>query len=48
MPGAEWLELLRRLIPDRHEHVVRHVVGYSNRVRGERAKHLPSLSSLDA
>ena len=38
MPGAEWLELLRRHIPDRYEHLVRYVGWYSNRARGERAK----------
>lgn len=38
MPGAEWLELLLRHIPDRYEHLVRYVGWYSNRVRGERAK----------
>ncbi len=38
MPGAEWLELLCRHIPDRYEHLVRYVGWYSNRVRGERAK----------
>jgi hypothetical protein len=38
MPGAEWLELLCRHIPDRYEHLVRTVGWYSNRVRGERAK----------
>jgi len=31
MPGAEWLELLCRHIPDRYEHVVRYVGWYSNR-----------------
>jgi len=38
LPGAEWLELLCRHIPDRYEHLVRYVGWYSNRVRGERAK----------
>ncbi len=38
MPGAEWLELLCRHIPDRYEHRVRYVGWYSNRARGERAK----------
>ena len=40
MPGAEWLEWLCKHIPDRHEHRVRYVGGYSNRARGERAKAL--------
>jgi hypothetical protein len=38
MPGAEWLQLLCRHIPDRYEHLVRYVGWYSNRARGERAK----------
>ena len=38
MPGAEWLELLCRHIPDRYEHLVRYCGWYSNRARGERAK----------
>lgn len=38
MPGAAWLELLLRHVPDRYEHRVRYVGWYSNRVRGERAK----------
>ena len=37
-PGAEWLELLCRHIPDRYEHLVRYVGWNSNRARGERAK----------
>jgi hypothetical protein len=40
MPGAEWLELLCKHIPDRYEHLVRYVGWYSNRARGERAKAL--------
>jgi len=40
MPGAEWLELLCRHIPDRYEHLVRYVGWYSHRARGERAKAL--------
>jgi len=40
MPGAEWLELLCKHIPDRYEHRVRYVGWYSNRARGERAKAL--------
>jgi len=38
MPGAQWLEMLCRHIPDRYEHLVRYVGWYSNRARGERAK----------
>ena len=37
MPGAEWLELLCRHIPDRYEHLVRYVGWYSNRAREESA-----------
>ena len=40
MPGAEWLELLCKHIPDRYKHLVRYVGWYSNRARGERAKAL--------
>jgi len=46
MPGAQWLEMLCRHIPDRYdrrkslwdEHLVRYVDWYSNRARAERAK----------
>jgi ribosomal protein S6E (S10) len=38
MPGAQWLELLCRHIPDRFEHLVRYVGCYSSRVRGERER----------
>ena len=56
MPGAEWLELLCKHIPDRYEHLVRYVGWYSNRARGERAKKvltqagaaLPELSGFAA
>jgi hypothetical protein len=37
MPGAEWLELLCKHIPDRYEHLVRYCGWYSNRSRGARA-----------
>ena len=37
MPGAQWLELLCRHIPDRFEHLVRYFGWYSNRVRPKRA-----------
>jgi len=36
MPGAQWLELLCRHIPDRFEHLVRYVGWYSTRVRARR------------
>ena len=38
MPGAQWLEMLCRHIPDRFEHLVRYVGWYSTRCRGERAR----------
>jgi hypothetical protein len=38
MPGAEWLALLCKHIPDRYQHLVRYVGWYSNRARGARAK----------
>ncbi|OGA52065.1 MAG: hypothetical protein A3G24_19155 [Betaproteobacteria bacterium RIFCSPLOWO2_12_FULL_62_13] len=38
MPGAGWLAMLCKHIPDRCEHLVRYVGWYSNRARGERAK----------
>ncbi|MBI5911761.1 MAG: hypothetical protein HY848_17670 [Betaproteobacteria bacterium] len=47
MPGAEWLELLCKHIPDRHEHLVRYVGWYSTRARGERAKALTALKAQD-
>lgn len=51
MPGAEWLALLCKHIPDRYEHLVRYAGWYSNRGRGERAKKAalpagPTLPSL--
>ena len=36
MPGADWLALLCRHIPDRFEHLVRYAGWYSNRARGKR------------
>jgi len=45
MPGAQWLELLCKHIPDRHEHLVRYVGWYSNLARGERAKALKAQQS---
>src|SRR3970040_1018453 len=38
MPGAQWLEMLCRHIPERFEHLVRYVGWYSTRCRGERAR----------
>lgn len=34
MPGAQWLELLCKHVPDRHEHMVRYYGRYSSRTRG--------------
>ncbi len=34
MPGVQWLELLCKHIPDRHEHMVRYYGRYSSRTRG--------------
>jgi len=45
MPGAEWLELICRHIPDRYEHLVRYFGWYSNRARGERAKRSKEAST---
>jgi len=36
MPGAQWLELLCKPIPDRYEQLVRYVGWYSSRSRGAR------------
>ena len=38
MPGADWLALLCRHIPDRFEHLVRYAGWYSNRARGKRRR----------
>jgi hypothetical protein len=40
MPGAEWLKLLIRHIPDKSEHLVRYYGWYSSRCRGERRRML--------
>jgi hypothetical protein len=40
MPGVQWLELLCKHVPDRHEHMVRYYCRYSSRTRGtERERH---------
>lgn len=44
MPGAAWLDLLCRHIPDCYEHLVRYVGWYSNRAHGERAKGQDTLT----
>jgi len=36
MPGAQWLALLCKHIPDRYEQLVRYVGWYSSRIRGAR------------
>ncbi len=46
MPGAEWLELLCKHIPDRYEHLVRYVGWYSNRARSERSKALEAQAPV--
>jgi len=48
MPGAQWLELLCRHIPDRFEHLVRYVGWYSTRVRGERARKAGPTAAVQA
>jgi hypothetical protein len=48
MPGAAWLELLCRHIPDRYEHLVRYVSWYSNRSRGERERALKDIPATPA
>jgi hypothetical protein len=48
MPGAQWLELLCRHIPDRFEHLVRYVGWYSTRCRGQRARAAASAMALQA
>ena len=48
MPGAQWLEMLCRHIPDRFEHLVRYVGWYSTRCRGERACVAASAAAVQA
>ena len=38
LPGAEWLELLCKHIPDRYEQLVRYCGWYSSRSRGARGR----------
>jgi hypothetical protein len=38
MPGAEWLALVCKHIPDRHEHMVRYHGRYSRRTRDSERK----------
>ena len=46
MPGVEWLALLCRHIPDRHEHLVRYYGRYSSRTRGAAREH-PEIVERD-
>ena len=48
MPGAQWLEMLCRHVPDRFEHLVRYVGWYSNRCRGERARSGATTPAADS
>ena len=48
MPGAQWLEMLCRHIPDRFEHLVRYVGWYSTRCRGERARKAVPAAAVQA
>ena len=48
LPGAQWLEMLCRHIPDRLEHLVRYVGWYSNRCRGERARQAAPAVAVQA
>jgi hypothetical protein len=34
MPGVQWLQLLCKHVPDRHEHMVPYYGRYSSRTRG--------------
>ena len=47
MPGAQWLELLCRHVPNRHEHMVRYYGRYSSRTRGSEQKR-PGMDEPDA
>ena len=46
MPGADWLELLCKHIPDRNEHTVRYYGRYSSRARGAESER-PGLDELE-
>ena len=47
MPGVEWLALLCKHIPDRHEHMVRYYGRYSSRTRGSEHER-PDMEGLDS
>jgi hypothetical protein len=46
--GAQWLELLRKHIPDRYEQLVRCGGWYSSRRRGARAARLAARASVSS
>jgi hypothetical protein len=48
MPGAEWLALLCKHIPDRYEHLVRCGGWYCNRSRGARTAKAPAPAGESA
>jgi hypothetical protein len=47
MPGVQWLELLCKHVPDRHEHMVRYYGRYSSRTRGAERER-PKIEEPDA
>ncbi len=47
MPGLDWLELLCKHVPDRHEHMVRYYGRYSSRTRGAERER-PQIEEPDA
>ena len=48
LPGAQWLEMLCRHIPDSFEHLVRYVAWYSTRCRGEQARAAAPAAAVQA
>jgi hypothetical protein len=48
IPGAQWLEMLCRHVPDGFEHLVQYVGWYSIRCRGERARAAASAVAVQA
>jgi len=48
MPGAEWLELLCKHIPDRYEQLVRYCGWYSSRSRGARAAKVTAPATISS
>ena len=48
MPGAKWIEMICRHIPDRFEHLVRYFGWYSTRFRGELARAAASAVAVQA